>query len=319
MTRSATRPAGRLIGYARVSTEDQTTDPQLDALGKAGCAVLFKEQASGGSRARPELARALETVKPGDVLVVVRIDRLARSLSHLLEIVEGLERRGAGFRSLGDPIDTTSPQGRFTLQILGAVAEFERALIRERTKAGLSAAKARGRVGGNPGLKAGDRQAIRKLANARDQTLSDRVADHAHDFLPTVRRLRPGCTWDQIMRLLNSRNVGRPSDGRPWTRDSLIRAVRRLVRDGLAEAALLEPTPRQPDDRHLVDLVAAIAAALPKPTLAAIGARLEAMHQPTPRGSGRWSPSSVKNLLDRAVAQGLLADRPLSKNTSSGP
>ena len=140
-----------LIGYARVSTDEQTTDPQIDALKAAGCQTILREHGSGGDRARPELKRALERCGRGDVLVVVRIDRLARSLSHLLEIIETLDARGAGFRSLGDPIDTTSPQGRFTLQILGAVAEFERALIRERTKAGLKAARERGRIGGNPG------------------------------------------------------------------------------------------------------------------------------------------------------------------------
>ena len=118
-----------LIGYARVSTDEQTTDAQIDALKLAGCKSIHREHASGASRARPELNLALDRCKSGDVLVVVRIDRLARSLSHLMEIIETLDARGAGFRSLGDPIDTTSPQGRFALQILGAVAEFERALI----------------------------------------------------------------------------------------------------------------------------------------------------------------------------------------------
>ena len=143
-----------LIGYARVSTEDQTPLPQSQALKSAGCAAIHEEQASGGNRARPVLARLLERIGKGDTLVVVRIDRLARSLSHLLEVIERLEARGAFFRSLMDPIDTSSPQGRFTLQVLGAAAEFERALIRERTKAGLASARTKGRVGGNPGLRA---------------------------------------------------------------------------------------------------------------------------------------------------------------------
>ncbi len=125
-----------LIGYARVSTEDQTPLPQSEALQTAGCVEIFEEHASGGNRARPVLARVLERVQSGDTLVVVRIDRLARSLSHLLEVIERLEAKGAFFRSLQDPIDTASPQGKFTLQVLGAAAEFERALIRERTKAG---------------------------------------------------------------------------------------------------------------------------------------------------------------------------------------
>ncbi|MDE3081114.1 MAG: recombinase family protein, partial [Paracoccaceae bacterium] len=145
-----------LIGYARVSTDDQTALPQLQELREAGCGEVLEEHASGGDRRRPVLARLIERLRAGDTLVVVRIDRLARSLSHLLEVIERLEAKGAHFRSLQDPIDTGSPQGKFTLQVLGAAAEFERALIRERTKAGLRAAKAEGRVGGNPGLRARD-------------------------------------------------------------------------------------------------------------------------------------------------------------------
>ena len=108
-----------LIGYARVSTEDQTPLPQAQALKSAGCTEIFEEHASGGNRARPVLARVLERIGKGDTMVVMRIDRLARSLSHLLDIIEQLEARGAFFRSLQDPIDTASPQGKFTLQVLG--------------------------------------------------------------------------------------------------------------------------------------------------------------------------------------------------------
>ena len=139
-----------LIGYARVSTEDQTALPQVQELRSAGCMEIVEEQASGGSGTRPVLARVLDQLPPGDTLVVVRIDRLARSLSHLLEIMERLEVKGAHFRSLQDPIDTASPQGKFTLQVLGAAAEFERALIRERTKAGLERARRRGVRLGRP-------------------------------------------------------------------------------------------------------------------------------------------------------------------------
>ena len=112
MARSKT---GKLIGSARVSTEDQSTEAQAQALKAAGCAEIHEEQASGGNRARPDLARLGERIEPGQTLVVVRIDRLARSLSHLLEVIEKLEARGAFFRSLLDPIDTASPQGKFTL------------------------------------------------------------------------------------------------------------------------------------------------------------------------------------------------------------
>ena len=149
-------PTGRLLGYARVSTEDQATDAQTDELRAAGCAAIYQEHGSGASRARPELARLMREIRPGDVLVVVRLDRLARSVSHLLEVIERLEESGAHFRSLRDPIDTSTPQGMFSLQVLGAVAQLERALISERTKAGIKAAQARGKLSGNPGLRARD-------------------------------------------------------------------------------------------------------------------------------------------------------------------
>ncbi len=148
------------MGYARVSTEDQATDPQTDELSAAGCAAVYKEHGSGAVRARPELARLMREIRPGDVLVVVRLDRLARSVSHLLDVIERLEESGAHFRSLRDPIDTSTAQGMFSLQVLGAVAQLERALISERTKAGIKAARARGKLPGNPGLRARDPAAI---------------------------------------------------------------------------------------------------------------------------------------------------------------
>lgn len=294
-----------LVGYARVSTEDQTAEQQVTALRAAGCTRLFRETASGASRTRPELGRALDGLRRGDVLVVARIDRLARSLSHLLEIVEGLDRRGVGFRSLADPIDTTSPQGRLTLQILGAVAEFERALIAERTKAGLARAAAEGRKGGNPGLRQRDRAALRTLAAARDATLTDRAIAAAETFLPQVRALRPGRPWAEVVRVLALRGVSRP-DGRPWTVDALVRICRRLVRDGLLDPAVLGRAPPGAKAETLVTLVASLHAALPKPTLAAIATQLRQARVATPRGSTAWSPSSVRHLLHRAEALGLL-------------
>lgn len=139
---------GQIFAYARVSTDVQDLNPQIDELRKDGFDVLVVEKASGASRTRPELARLVREMNAGDVLKVVRIDRLARSVSHLLEVIETLEGKGAHFRSLRDPIDTTTPQGMFSLQVLGAVAQLERALIADRSKAGLASARARGRVGG---------------------------------------------------------------------------------------------------------------------------------------------------------------------------
>ncbi|MBM9595075.1 recombinase family protein [Roseitranquillus sediminis] len=291
-----------LIGYARVSTDDQLTLSQEEELRAAGCDETHLEHASGASRARPVLARALQRVRPGDVLLVVRIDRLARSLSHLLEVIEGLEAKGAHFRSLNDPIDTTSPQGKFTLQVLGAAAELERALIRERTLAGLRSARAAGRVGGNPGLRARDPDAIRTLRRARQERYHDALARSAPDWAPLVRRHRPDMAWEDLVRLINAHR----SDGPPWTVERLTRAVKRYVADGLLDATVLgRARPRNADDR-LMAIVAGIAGADPSLTLQAIADRLEAMRERTPRGRTRWQPSSVRMLLERAGKQGLL-------------
>ncbi len=139
-----------LVGYARVSTQDQNPALQLDALRSAGCERVFEEKTSGAQRERPELRAALEYVRQGDTLVVWKLDRLARSLKQLIETVELLLGRGIGLRSLTESIDTGSAGGKLVFHVFGALAEFERSIIRERTKAGLEAARARGRTGGRP-------------------------------------------------------------------------------------------------------------------------------------------------------------------------
>lgn len=136
------------IGYARVSTTDQDLALQLDALARAGCARVFEDKASGAKADRPGLAAALGFVREGDILTVWKLDRLGRSLPHLIETVNALETRGVSFRSLTEAIDTTTPGGRLVFHIFGALGQFERDLIRERTRAGLDAAAARGRQGG---------------------------------------------------------------------------------------------------------------------------------------------------------------------------
>jgi DNA invertase Pin-like site-specific DNA recombinase len=136
------------IGYARVSTQDQHPELQLDALGSAGCEQMFHEKASGKDKDRPELETCLKVLRQGDTLVVWRLDRLGRSLKDLVEIVHTLETRGVGFLSLTESIDTTNAGGRLVFHVFAALAEFERNLIRERTVAGLAAARARGRKGG---------------------------------------------------------------------------------------------------------------------------------------------------------------------------
>jgi DNA invertase Pin-like site-specific DNA recombinase len=291
-----------LIGYARVSTEDQTPLPQTQALKSAGCAQIHEEQASGGNRTRPVLARVLERIGKGDTLVVVRIDRLARSLSHLLEVIERLEAKGAFFRSLQDPIDTASPQGKFTLQVLGAAAEFERALIRERTRAGLASARTEGRIGGNPGLRARDPKAMRKLRLARQDGFMNQLNETAQDWVPHVRRLRPDMAWEDVLRIVNAPLPHQ----RRWTQSRLLRAVNAYVRNGFLPDTVLARAARRERDDRLPAIVAAIKGADPDITLQAICDRLEAMREPTPRGRTRWQPSSVKMLLERANKLGLL-------------
>ena len=152
-----------LIGYARVSTAEQDTALQTDALRKAGCDRIFEDTVSGAKAARLGLAAALAYVRDGDALVVWRLDRLGRSLPHLIETVGALDARGVGFRSLTEAIDTTTSGGRLIFHVFGALGQFERDLIRERTKAGLTAAAARGRKGGRKPVVTAD-----KLQRAQD-------------------------------------------------------------------------------------------------------------------------------------------------------
>jgi DNA invertase Pin-like site-specific DNA recombinase len=141
---------GALIGYARVSTQDQNLDRQLDALKAAGCLRVFADRKSGKNTARAELAKALDFMRPGDTLVVASLDRLSRSLQDLIAMVAELRQRGVGFRSLHESLDTTTPGGRLIFHVFAALAEFIRELIVEGTREGLDAARARGRVGGRP-------------------------------------------------------------------------------------------------------------------------------------------------------------------------
>jgi DNA invertase Pin-like site-specific DNA recombinase len=141
-----------LLGYARISTAEQHPDLQVDALKAAGCYRVFVDTASGALAARPALDQVLDQLRPGDTLMVWKLDRLGRSLRHLVDTIAALADRGIGFRSLQESIDTTTPGGKLVFHIFAALAEFERDLIRERTTAGLAAARARGRAGGRPAV-----------------------------------------------------------------------------------------------------------------------------------------------------------------------
>jgi DNA invertase Pin-like site-specific DNA recombinase len=168
------------IGYARVSTREQSFNLQVDALRKAGCEKVLQEVVSGAKAERPVLDALLADLRPGDVLVIWKLDRLGRSLRHLVELAGTLMERGVGLRSLNDPIDTTTPQGRLAFNLFASLAEFERDLIRERTQAGLTAARARGRMGGRPrGLPPeAERTACAAETLYREQRLSVReIAD----------------------------------------------------------------------------------------------------------------------------------------------
>lgn len=138
------------IGYARVSRDSQTTEQQIKALQKEGCEEIFQETGSGANRARPKLAEALARARKGDTLVIWKLDRLARSITHLIEIAANLKERGIQLKSLTDEIDTGTASGKLLFHMLASIAEFERDLIRERTMAGLDRARAAGKIGGRP-------------------------------------------------------------------------------------------------------------------------------------------------------------------------
>ncbi len=186
------------VGYARVSTQDQDAELQRVALRKAGCRRIFEETASGAQRDRPQLAAALDYMREGDTLVVWKLDRLARSLKQLIETVESLEAHGAHFRSLTENVDTGTAGGKLIFHVFGALAEFERGLIRERTIAGLEAARARGRVGGRPRSITEKKLTVaRGLLKAGDLTINEIAAQIGvspatlYRYLPAARANAP--------------------------------------------------------------------------------------------------------------------------------
>ncbi len=164
---------GHLLGYARVSTTDQDASLQIDALNAAGCYRVFVDTISGSLDHRPELEKLMDQLRPGDSLVVWRLDRLGRSIRHLIDQLQILSERGVGFRSLQETIDTTSSGGRLVFHVFAALAEFERDLIRERTNAGLADARARGRTGGRPSsLSPAQVKAARRMYEQNEMTVA---------------------------------------------------------------------------------------------------------------------------------------------------
>ncbi|MEE1743226.1 recombinase family protein [Streptomyces sp. NPDC006641] len=170
-----TTNTGHLIGYARVSTDDQEAQLQHEALTEAGCARIFTDKASGKNTDRQELTAALDYARPGDTLCVWKLDRFARSLIDLVTLVDSLAARGIGFRVLTGAlasIDPNTPDGRLMLQVVGAMAEFERSLIKDRTRAGLEAAKTQGRTGGRPAVMDADKLAAAKARKANGESVT---------------------------------------------------------------------------------------------------------------------------------------------------
>lgn len=207
-----------LIGFARVSTGEQTLDLQLDALQKAGSDRLSTETASGAKADRIVLAEVLAYLRAGDTLVVWRLDRLGRSLKHLVEVVTVLQERGVGFRSLHESIDTTTPTGRLTFHLFAALAEFERDLIRERTMAGLAAARARGRKGGRkPSLTPQKVKVARRMYAERDTTVAE-IASVLGVSRATVYRHLPNRS-DEVAGSRGKRSL-RPVPDTPFSADA---------------------------------------------------------------------------------------------------
>jgi DNA invertase Pin-like site-specific DNA recombinase len=186
-----------MVGYARVSTHEQDTALQIDALSRAGCGRIFRDEGVSGSiGVRSELTHAIDALRPGDTLVTWRLDRLGRSLSHLISLIAALEKRGVAFRSLSEAIDTRSAGGRLLFHIMGALAEFECRLISERTKAGLAAARSRGRqLGRRRKLSAAQARlaASRLLGGCLLHTLADELSVSPITVRRAVRRIKSAC------------------------------------------------------------------------------------------------------------------------------
>ncbi len=253
-----------LIGYARVSTLEQDLALQRDALKREGCGRIFEETASGGKVDRPELARALDQMRKGDTLVVWKLDRLARSMKQLIETVGVLEAAGVQFRSLTEKIDTTTPGGKLTFHIFGAMAEFERSLIRERTMAGLKAARARGRKGGRPALMSADDLAMaerllsaefsvkgvaerlgvseatiyRKLRKAKAAAGQGDALDTLEGFASAVKRLAKGRSTKPLkgkLAIIEAYNIGARKGLALGTLEEFKKRLGEAAREGLLE------------------------------------------------------------------------------------
>jgi DNA invertase Pin-like site-specific DNA recombinase len=185
------------IGYARVSTADQKLEPQTDTLSEAGCEKFFTDIASGARTQRPGLDKAIAFCRKGDTLVVWKLDRMGRSMSHLIEMIQKLEKKGVAFQSLTEKIDTTTAGGRLIFHLFGALAEFERDLIRERVQAGLKSARARGRKGGRPGVSE-ETKAMAQALMADNSLSTKQICDRLGIAKSTLYKYAGGIYLSQI-------------------------------------------------------------------------------------------------------------------------
>jgi DNA invertase Pin-like site-specific DNA recombinase len=164
-----------IIGYARVSTMDQNLNMQIDALNKYGCNRIYEEKMTGTKKDRPQLAEMMTILRPGDKVVIYKLDRISRSTKHLIDLSEYLEKRGVEFVSIHDSIDTSTPMGRFFFRILASIAELERDIISERTRVGLASARARGRKGGRPKVSEKDLTMAIKMYHSKQYSIGEIV------------------------------------------------------------------------------------------------------------------------------------------------
>ncbi|MAB31474.1 MULTISPECIES: recombinase family protein [Thalassospira] len=294
------------IGYARVSTQEQSIEGQIDMLVEAGCTKIFQEKVSGIRWDRPELDKALAALKSGDEFVVYKLDRLGRSVLDLLNLIFKLTDEGKHFVSLSDAIDTSSPQGKFTLHMLGAVAEFERSLIVQRTRVGLAKARKAGRIGGNPKLKARDPESLRLLSERLKINYFEKINKSARIWLPIVRKHRPSKKWSIVTKMVNVEQ--KKQNEELWTEKRLKRAVKHFIKEGMLDAAVLERAPREegegPSGATL--LVAGLVSAKPNITLLELKKHLDASSMSPKRSRDGWALSSVRQEVMKALDAGLL-------------
>lgn len=295
------------IGYARVSTLYQKVEAQISALQAAGCEVVHEEKASGKSMKRPVLQKLLPSLRSGDTLVVVSLDRLGRSLMGLLEVIQGLKDRGIAVRSLNDPVDTTGSHGMFFLQIMAAVAELERRMIVDRTMAGIAAARAQGRVGGNPKLKQKGSQEYQEIIEARNRRYLEALVEDSDYWASIVKEMRPRQSWDKVVEAINK---AKPEHAGVWTRERLVRACKRLVKEGYLSQDVLRKADRAPNrsrkNPSILGIVAGLKNAEPGLTYEGLAQRLGAMRIKTSRGKDTWGASTVYQILAAARDAGLL-------------